>query len=165
MRRDYGHMELQKAGTKNAYPGGMLHGEIIETVDAPQYGAPGKVMGAERSEKKEGLFTIRFSKIEAVRSALSKLAARAEKLAAKAVRSGATLEGYEPIAMAVLGEPFVTKTIGEGGQEIRYLAVHVRLSGRAPKLGGWQLRATLQHEEAGVIVRALPGTPEGLLAS
>lgn len=108
---------------------------------------------------------IRASKLEAVRGALNKLAARAEKLVAKALRSGASLEGYEPISLTVLGGPFVVKTIGEGGEEISYLAVRVRLSGRAPKLAGWQMLAALQHEETGMIIRALPGTPEGLLVS
>jgi len=185
-------------GIGNAYPGGMLHGEIevVESVgtsshcpsrwgsyacvlprghagdhaDEGRYttwchGADDRVIDAQGEYAKERVYTMRASKIETVRGALGKLAARAEKLAAKALRLGAALEGYEPIAMTVLGEPFVVKEIGEGGAEVRYLAVRVTLSGRAPKLGGWQLLATLQHEEAGVIVRALPGTPEGLLTA
>ena len=39
--------------------------------------------------------------------------------------------------------------------------VYVIVSGAAPKLGGWAFLATLQHEEAGTIVRRVPTTEHG----
>ncbi len=41
-----------------------------------------------------------------------------------------------------------------------YVVKIIKVSGQAPKLGGWSFVAVLQHEEAGNIIRHVPGTEE-----
>src|ERR1041385_1456582 len=51
------------------------------------------------------------------------------------------------------GRP-ITEEVLRPGYEVKI----VRVSGPAPKLAGWSFIAVLQHEEAGNIIRHVPGT-------
>ena len=99
---------------------------------------------------------------------VDKLKEHVEKLNKKVAKLAK--KGYEvsPIEISV-GQPEVihkTKKLATGG-DYNYDEIFfpVTISGQTVKAGGWEFIATLQHEEGGTIVRAVPGmTQEGELA-
>ena len=80
-------------------------------------------------------------------------------------------KGYEvsPIEMTI-GQAEVVHKIKKlaTGEDYNYDEIFfpVTISGQTVKAGGWEFVATLQHEEGGTILRAVPGaTTEGELAA
>lgn len=92
-------------------------------------------------------------KLDVARSAIKKINRRAAKL------------GVTPITFEVIGEE--TRKIQVGHNPIddkpTYVEVPytlVRVTGEAPTVAGWTFAATIQHEEAGNILRKTPGMEE-----
>lgn len=99
-------------------------------------------------------YEIPAGNIEIVRARIAELAKRAAKIAARG-----KLSDYTPITLTV-GERGTRKT-ERGGSEAIFRCT---LTGSAPKLAGWSFAAALQHEEAGTIVRSIPGAETDLTA-
>lgn len=95
-------------------------------------------------------YRIPAANINALRADLAKLQARAEKIAKKGDLADVTPIGLEIVERVVEGE------------KVFFIC---RVTGSTPKLAGWTFIATLQHEEAGTILRSVPTAsfPEGTL--
>jgi hypothetical protein len=78
------------------------------------------------------------------------------KLAKKAAKLKVIAPTYEVIEEKVIPAS-INGTTGEVVKPARVLKV-IKVSGQAPKIGGWTFVAVLQHEEKGNIVRRVPGT-------
>jgi len=64
-----------------------------------------------------------------------------------------------------MGPAEVVKKLTPSGHEYEQIYFPVRMEAEPIKANGWEFIATLQHEEAGTIVMAVPGlTTEGELA-
>lgn len=85
-------------------------------------------------------------------SRLSELKEKIEKLNKKAAKLGA-----EPVYVNV-GEPYSVETVNDLDFKVIRHYVDVETVGEAPKLAGWAFIGTLEHTEAGVITRSVPGT-------
>lgn len=91
--------------------------------------------------------------LEALKEHVAKLNKRVAKLNKK---------GYDvkPVELAVNPVPEITK---RGNKE--FIVYTVSINAEPVQAGGWEFIGTLQHEEGGTIVRAVPGaTQEGELA-
>ncbi len=85
--------------------------------------------------------------IEGAKARIAELAKRAAKIAARG-----DLNDYTPITLTV-GERALRRR-ADGASEVVYRCT---LTGAAPRLAGWSFAAALQHEEAGTIIRSIPG--------
>lgn len=102
---------------------------------------------------------------------LESLRAKVEKIARRAARLGADLSDATPITL-VVGERVleeVTEHVEDDcgiAREVKRLREFYRctVTGAAPRLAGWTFVATLQHEQAGTILRTVPGTTADLSA-
>lgn len=100
---------------------------------------------------------------------LPKLKEHVEKLnkkVAKLIKKGYAVS---PVALEVDPKAIVEtrQETGPGGVQRKrdYIYFMVKVTGSAIKAGGWEFVGTLQHEDGGTIVRAVPGaTVEGELA-
>jgi hypothetical protein len=63
----------------------------------------------------------------------------------------------EPIEL-ITSEPIVLREKDENGFSKGYTVVEVEVTGHAPKLAGWSFIGTLEHTEAGVVTRSVPGS-------
>jgi hypothetical protein len=77
------------------------------------------------------------------------------KRAARVARRGDLVDAT-PIALVKVGEQRKTVTNEVTGAKTTVIYFEVAVTGTAPKLAGWTFVATMQHEEAGVILRTVP---------
>jgi hypothetical protein len=109
------------------------------------------------------VYKIPAGNLNNLKARIEKLARRAERIAKKGNLADAT-----PIGLTV-GERVVedgTETTEDGTtRRVRNVYFLVTVTGSTPKLAGWMFVATLQHEEAGTILRSVPTAsfPEGTL--
>jgi hypothetical protein len=68
--------------------------------------------------------------------------------------------GMEPLTLKEIGEEFADfEKKDHDGKKITYTVryVLVTLTGKLPRINGWQFVATIQHDEEGNIIRTVPG--------
>src|SRR3954463_14264862 len=75
------------------------------------------------------------------------------KLVKKARKLKVSDPSFEVVGTKIIAAVIVDGKVQRPGFEVKV----VRVSGQAPKLSGWSFVAVLQHEEAGNIVRRVPG--------
>lgn len=85
---------------------------------------------------------------------LNQFQAEFSKLAKKAAKLGIQAPEYQVTKTSIVPAVIKYGEVTEQGYEV----THITVTGQAPKLAGWVFIATLQHEEAGNIVRRVPGT-------
>jgi len=100
---------------------------------------------------------------------LAGLQAHIEKLNRKVAKLAKKGCEVSPLVLTVDPKAIVEKrsqTMPDGSQRTyEAISFNVTLVGTPVKVDGWQFIATLQHEDGGTIVRAVPGmTTEGELA-
>lgn len=102
-------------------------------------------------------YKIPAGNLPALEAKIAKLAQRAVRVAKKG-----NLVDSAPIAIEVGEKVFETDEV-TGNRQMFFM---VSVTGSSPQLAGWQFIATLQHEEAGTILRSVPTAsfPEGTLA-
>lgn len=105
----------------------------------------------EVPEAAEGIYRVPEVNFSEFQTRIEKLRRRAEKL------------GVEPVSFETVGDFFVSgekRKVNDFTGEVTVTKTltkyfEVRVSGAAPKLAGWTFVATIQHEEAGNVLRTV----------
>lgn len=94
---------------------------------------------------------------------LPRLREKLEELNRRIARLGKKGYPLPPLALSEGASRVVKLRRGDSefGPVVEYVMVEVALTGPSVKAAGWEFVASLQHEEAGTIIRAVPGN-EGL---
>lgn len=87
------------------------------------------------------------------------------KKAAKILKKGEVLADATPITLVVGQKVVKEETDDITGKKVKRTYFEVEVAGPTPQVAGYTFVATLQHEEAGVILRPVPTVtlPEGVL--
>ena len=104
------------------------------------------------TENGDPIYRVPEQNLEALTARIAKLNKRAAKLK------------MEPLVLSQIGEEFITRTkwieveFGPNKKvEYQIRIFLVTVTGKCPRVNGWAMAATIAHDEAGNILRTVPG--------